>query len=83
MARLCPRVLPHGLVGGRHAGDLFMLWNQKGTDTGSLLFAGKARSYINSFPIFMTSSIIRSKSSNRLRWFEIATRRQYCPLSVV
>ena len=26
---------------GRH----FALWNQKGTDTGSLLFAGMARSY--------------------------------------
>ena len=26
---------------------IFVLWNQKGTDTGSLLFAGKARSYSN------------------------------------
>ena len=30
----------------------FMLWNQKGTDTGSPLFAGKARSYI--FPLDST-----------------------------
>ena len=37
--------LLRGLVGGRHAGDIFLLWNQKLTDTGSLLFAGKARSY--------------------------------------
>ena len=25
---------------------IFLLWNQKGTGTGSLLFAGMARSYI-------------------------------------
>ena len=31
-------------VGGRHAGD-HMLWNQKGADSGSFLFAGMARSY--------------------------------------
>ena len=29
-----------------------MLWNQKGTDTGSPLFAGKARSYM--FPLVST-----------------------------
>ena len=38
-----PTALPH-LVGGRHAGDL-MLWNQKGADSGSFLFAGMARSH--------------------------------------
>ena len=32
-------------VGGRHAGDL-MLWNQKGSDPGSFLFARMAASYI-------------------------------------
>jgi len=32
-------------VGGRHAGDPLLLWNQKGTGTGSLLFAGMARSH--------------------------------------
>ena len=32
------------VVGGRHAGD-HTLWNQKGADSGSFLFAGMARSY--------------------------------------
>jgi len=36
--------LNHFFVGGRHAGDR-MLWNQKGADSGSFLFAGMARSY--------------------------------------
>ena len=30
--------------------DFFTLWNQKGTNTGSLLFAGKARSYSKAHP---------------------------------
>ena len=29
-------------VGGCHVGD-FILWNQKGADSGSFLFAGMAR----------------------------------------
>jgi hypothetical protein len=31
-------------VGGCHVGD-FILWNQKGADSGSFLFAGMARSH--------------------------------------
>ena len=32
-------------VGGCHAGDFLLLWNQQGADTGSFLFAGMARSH--------------------------------------
>ena len=34
-------------AGGCHVDD-FILWNQKGADSGSFLFAGMARSYIYS-----------------------------------
>ena len=42
---LCPGCACRGFVGGRPCPRHFALWNQKGADAGSLLFAGMARSY--------------------------------------
>ena len=36
-------------VESRHGDEILLLWNQEGADTGSFLFAGKARSlYVGS-----------------------------------
>jgi len=41
---------------------ILLLWNQKETDTGSLLFAGMARSYIKTFS-YCRSTIRASRVS--------------------